>query len=79
MEGCSNGVPLLKAKMILEYIYRRMTCKAQEAIISLQSTLVRSLLNAMPTLSHFEMQEPKAGSKVTENHYSESKLRNLDC
>lgn len=44
-----------KAQVILGYIYRRMTSKAQEAIMRLQSAVVRSLLNMMPSLSHLEM------------------------
>lgn len=69
-----------KAKvMMLGYIYRRMTCKAQEAIIRLPATLVGTLLNMMPSLSHFEMWEPSVENKVTGNHYLEWKLKNLNC
>lgn len=78
MEGCSQGVLLWKAKMILGYIYRRMTCTAQEAIIRLPSTLVRCLLDTMPSLSHFEVWEPRVGNDVTGNPYLDWILKNLD-
>lgn len=78
MEGCSQGVLLRKSKVILGYIYRRMTCGAQEAIIRLPCTLVRYLLNMMPSLSHFEMWELRVGNDATGNPYLDWILKNLD-
>lgn len=67
-----------QAEVTLRCIYRRMACEAREAIITLRSTLVRSPLNMMPSLSLSEMWGFRAGNKVTGNHHSEWKLRSPD-
>ena len=52
------------SKVIPGFIYRRVTCNTQEAIIRLQSTLVRSLLQMMPILSHSECESPGGGGDI---------------
>ena len=54
---------------------RRVTCTAQEVIVRLQPTLVRYLSSRMPSLSHRETRESRAGSFVTGNHYFGEMLR----
>lgn len=52
------------SKVIPGFIYRRVTCNTQEAIIRLQSTLVRSLLQMMPILSRSECESPGGGGDI---------------